>query len=79
MILNKEKLFLLRASQCLTVRELAKKASVSPREISKNAPIGAVPAGKIAKALGVPVEEIVMTDAKYSNEQKPGDHEEVRG
>ena len=67
MILNKEKLFLLRASQCLTVRELAKKAKVSPRDISKNAPIGAIPAGKIAKALGVPVEEIVTTDAKCSD------------
>lgn len=65
MMLNKEKLFLLRANQCMTVKELAKKAGVSCREISKSASIGAVPAGKIAKALGVPVEEIViMTDAK---------------
>lgn len=65
MMLNKEKLFLLRANQCMTVKDLAAKAGVSCREISKNGPIGAIPAGKIAKALGVPVEEIVvMTDAK---------------
>ena len=43
----------------LAKNELAKKAGVSCREISKSASIGAVPAGKIAKALGVPVEEIV--------------------
>ena len=35
----------------------------------------------LAAALGMELADLLEgpTDAKYSNEQKPGDHEEVRG
>lgn len=59
MKLDKEKIYLLRAKHCLTIQQLAKKAGISTREISKSEDIGAVPAGKIARALDVDVEEIL--------------------
>lgn len=58
--LNKEKVFLLRAEKGLKVAELAELAGVSRREVSANKRIGALSAGKIANALGVNVEEIVI-------------------
>lgn len=60
--LDKERLYLLRARNCLTVGELAEKASVSRRELTADKAIGAVPAGKIAAALGVDVEEIIVKE-----------------
>ena len=62
MKLNKEKLYLLRARECLTIQQLASKAGVSCKEISKNSSIGAVSAGKIAKALEVDPEEIILKE-----------------
>lgn len=62
MKLDKDKIFLLRARNCLTVSQLAAKAKVSCREISKSSDIGAVSAGKIAKALNVDVTEIIIKE-----------------
>ncbi len=60
MYLNKEKIFVLRAERELTTKQLAKLAGVSTYEFSKkDKPIGAIPAGKIAWALKVPVEDII--------------------
>lgn len=62
MKLNKNKVFLLRAEQGLTVGALAEKAGVSRRDLSADKKVGAKSLGKIAKALGVKPEEIVMTE-----------------
>jgi len=78
--LNKAAIEMARAKTCMRYDALEATSGVSRSTVFKGyrTDIDPVCVGKIAKALGVPVEEIVMTDAKYSNEQKPGEHEEVQ-
>lgn len=62
MKLDKRKLNLARAKNCMTVRDLAKAASVSMQSIScmdRTKETKAVIVGKIAKALGVEPEDII--------------------
>lgn len=60
--LNKEKLYILRAKHCLTVGELAEKAGVSRRELSIDKPVGAKSLGKIAQALNVDPEALIVRE-----------------
>ena len=63
MKLNKFKLVLLQAEQGLTGAELAQKAGMSRQNFSTVRQRGTctpVTAGKIARALGVPVEALMM-------------------
>ena len=63
MKLNKFKLYLLQAEQGLTGAELAQKAGMSRQNFSTVRQRGTctpVTAGKIARALGVPVEALMM-------------------
>ena len=63
MKLNKFKLDLLQAEQGLTGAELARKAGMSRQNFSTVRQRGTctpVTAGKIARALGVPVEALMM-------------------
>lgn len=64
MKLDKEKIELLRANKCMTVVQLAHAAgiSVTPLIYCKN--VKPITAGKIAKALGVPVEELLAEEVK---------------
>lgn len=80
MRLNKAAIEMARAKTCMRYDALETASGVSRSTVFKGykTDIDPVCVGKIAKALGVPVEEIVMTDAKYSNEQEPGEREEVR-
>lgn len=64
MKLNKEKLEIMRANKCMTISQLAKVAGVSNTPIVNCENINPVTAGKIAKALGVPVEELLAEEVK---------------
>lgn len=74
MKLNKFKLYLLQAEQGLTGAELAKKAGMSRQTFSTVRQRGTctpITAGKIARALGVPIEALMMNeeDPKCSKEK----------
>ena len=74
MILNKVKIFTLRAEKNLKVKDLANKCEISPQALSNalKKGAGAITAGKIAKALGVSVEEILADEeVTICNKQKP--------
>ncbi len=64
MKLDKNKLELARAKKCMTVKALANAAKVSCTPIVNCEHVNAVTAGKIAKALGVPVEELLAEEVK---------------
>lgn len=76
MHLNKRKLEISMANNCMTAEMLSAKAGVSAITITriKNGLQRATPAtiGKIAKALGVRVEELIEHDAATSDQNKPG-------
>ena len=72
MRLDKNKLELKRANKCITISQLAKKAGVSNTPIVNCENVNPVTAGKIAKALGVSVEEILADEeVTICNKQKP--------
>lgn len=62
MRLNHKKIELLRAKRCLTVKDLCKAAGVSYTVMAPRTgnDVGPISAGKLAKALGVDVEEIII-------------------
>ncbi|MCI9641116.1 XRE family transcriptional regulator [Anaerotruncus sp. 80] len=62
MKLDHDKLDLLRARNVLTISQLAKVAKVSAATIVRGGNPGIVTVGKIAKALGVDVEEIIVKE-----------------
>lgn len=65
MKLNRKKIFIFMAEQELTQVELSRKADITSSVISKILACGRChlkTAGKIAKALDIPVEEIVIWD-----------------
>ena len=65
MKLSAEKIDLIRASKQITIQELAKKYGASyqrVRAVINSENVHAVTAGRIAKALGVDVTEIIKTD-----------------
>lgn len=66
MILDKRKILILRAEKGLMLKDLADKCEISPQALSNalNKGAGAITTGKIAKALGVPVEELLAEEVK---------------
>ncbi len=62
MKLDHNKLDLLRARNVLTISQLAKAANVSTMSIVRGKNPGVTTIGKIAKALGVDVEEIIVKE-----------------
>ena len=64
MKLNREKLDLLRAKNLLTLQQLAKLAGVSTATLVKSGNPGVVTIGRIAKALNVDVEEIIVKEGE---------------
>ena len=64
MLLNKNALDLIRARECLTLDELTKRANVSKATICQGykKDIGVIPIGKLARALDVDVEEIIIME-----------------
>lgn len=64
MRLSKTAIDLFRARQCMEMRQLASKASVSEMSIRNGYKQGITPVtiGKIAKALGVDPEEIILKE-----------------
>lgn len=62
MKLDKNKIDLLRAKNLWTTQQLAKEAGVSCTALCGRYDTGAVTAGKIARALGVDVEEIIVKE-----------------
>lgn len=64
MKLNRQALDLLRAKHCLTMAELAEKAGISKTTINTGykKDIDPVPIGKLAKALCVAPEDIIMKE-----------------
>lgn len=64
MKLNKAAIDLLRAKQCIMLDELAGMAKVSKSTICKGytRDIDPLPVGKIARALNVPVEDIIVKE-----------------
>ena len=64
MKLNREKLDLLRAKNLLTLQQLAKLAGVSTATLVKGGNPGVVTIGRIAKALNVDVEEIIVKEGE---------------
>ena len=60
---NKREFDLIRASKCMTTKELVKKAGVSYSSICKDGgEIGAMTLGKIARVLEVDPRSIVLPD-----------------
>ncbi len=62
MRIDKDRVFILRAEKELQIKDIAKKCEVTPQAISNSInadKVSAMMAGKIAKALGVDVEEIL--------------------
>lgn len=64
MQLSRKKLDIARANRCMTISQLAKAAGVSATPIVNCERVNVVTAGKIAKALGVPVEELLAEEVK---------------
>lgn len=66
MKINKASLDLLRAKQCLLTRELAKLAGISDLTIRNGykQDVDPVSIGKIAKALGVEPEDIIIKEGE---------------
>ena len=62
MKLDKKKIDILRADNVMTIRNLAQRAGVSTSSIVYCDNVEATTAGKIAKALGVSVREILVGD-----------------
>ncbi len=62
MKLDHNKLDLLRARNVLTLSQLAKTANVSTASIVRGSNSGITTIGKVAKALGVDVEEIIVKE-----------------
>ncbi len=64
MRLNKAALDLLRAKNCITVKELARKAEISQPTINNGykRDIDPLPIGKLARALNVRVEDIIIQE-----------------
>ncbi len=72
MKVNSSKLELAMANACMTINELSKKSNVSrvalTRFISGKCNPKPATIGKIAKALGVTVQELIDTEAATSNQ-----------
>lgn len=64
MRLNKKKIMLLRAKRCMSASELAEKSGVCTVTIRRGftRPVAPETAGKIAAALDVSVEEIIIEE-----------------
>lgn len=64
MKLNKAALDLLRAKNCITVKELARKAEISQATIHTGykRDIDPLPIGKLARALNARVEDIIIQE-----------------
>ena len=63
MRINKREIDLIRASKCMTMRELADTAKVSYSSISRdNVDVGVMTLGKIARALEVDPRQIIKDD-----------------
>lgn len=63
MRLNRREVDLIRASKCMTMRELAASARVSYASLCRtDKDIGVLTLGKIARALDVDPRQIILTD-----------------
>ena len=64
MRINKDALDMIKAEQCLTNKEIVNKAGIRANTLSVgiNSNLRPDTVGKIAKALGVPVEEIILKE-----------------
>lgn len=64
MILDKNKVTMLRAEKCMSLRALAEKSKVCTATIRRSFKQSIAPetAGKIAAALGVPVQDIIIEE-----------------
>lgn len=76
MLISKNKLESILAKECLTYSDLSSKSKVSRITIQKmvNSKVSSRPVtvGKIAKALGVTVQELIETEAATSNQASKG-------
>lgn len=62
MKLDHNKLDILRARNCLTMSQLAKAAGVSTASIVRSKNPSVITVGRVARALGVDVEEIIVKE-----------------
>lgn len=71
MKISSEKVEMILADRCMLYTDLAKKSNLSPFTITRmrtGAEVNPSTVGKIAKALGVTVQELIETEAATSNQ-----------
>lgn len=75
MKINSKKVEMMLADRCMLYSDLAKKSNLSSFTITRmrtGAEVNPSTVGKIAKALGVTVQELIETEAATSNQASKG-------